>query len=167
MLPALGAFCDWLQASSLSQSIQAASWLVPAVQTVHILAIALLIGAALALSLYMLGVSAKREPAAAVAARYLPVIWGAIPVLLLSGAVLIIAEPARSLKNPIFACKMLLLLVASGVTLTYQIPLRRDPDFWRTSTARVTLAKTLALLSLGLWVGVIFAGRFIAYVEAL
>jgi hypothetical protein len=35
-------FCDSIDATALSQAIQATKWVVPAVQTVHILAIAAL-----------------------------------------------------------------------------------------------------------------------------
>ena len=167
MLLRLSEFCDWLKATPLSVAIQSVSWLIPAVQTVHILAIASLIGASLAMSLHLLGVSARTESSRDVAARYLPILWWALPILLASGAVLIIAEPARSLKNPVMALKMALLLVACIATLAFQLPLRRDASFWRVTRARALTAKSLALLSLGLWVGVIFAGRWIAYVEAL
>ncbi|MEY4511477.1 MAG: hypothetical protein RLZZ450_3599 [Pseudomonadota bacterium] len=167
MLARINQFNDWLAATSLSVGIQSVSWLIPAVQTVHILAIAALIGASLAVSLRLLGVSAQRESSRDIAARYLPIVWWALPILFVSGSVLIIAEPARSLANPIFAIKMGLLSIASLVTLTFQLPLRRDAEFWSATRSRVIAAKSLAILSFGLWVGVIFAGRWIAYVEAM
>jgi len=167
VLARISQFCDWLAATPLSVGIQSVSWLIPAVQTVHILAIAALIGASLAVSLHLLGVSARTESSRNVAARYLPIVWWALPILLVSGAVLIIAEPARSLTNPILAIKMGLLLFASITTLSFQLPLQRDGEFWLSTPARVFAAKSLAVLSFSLWVGVIFAGRWIAYVEAM
>lgn len=167
MLARITQLCDWLAATPLSVGIQSTSWLIPAVQTVHILAIAALIGASLAVSLHLLGVSARTESSRDIAARYLPIVWWSLPILLLSGAVLIVAEPARSLANPIFAIKMGLLLIASIVTLSFQLPLRRDGEFWRATPSRVLVARSLGVLSFSLWVSVIFAGRWIAYVEAM
>ena len=36
-------FCDWLSTTSLSVAFQSANWFVPSVQTVHIIAIAILL----------------------------------------------------------------------------------------------------------------------------
>jgi hypothetical protein len=164
MLQTLQHFCDWLQGTCFSAGIQERSWAVPALQSVHIVAIAALFGATLAYSLHALGVSARDQSTAHVAARHLPIVWGSLPILLASGALLIAAEPARSLLNPVFAIKMALLLVASGLTLYPQWSARRDPSFWDQHTR---LVKGLAGSTLAVWVGVIIAGRLIAYVEAL
>ena len=129
---ALDRFCGWLEQTPLSQAIQGAGWIVPSVQTIHILAIAAVMSSALMLALRLEG-------------RYRRVIWWSLPVLLATGMVMIVGEPARSLANPVFQLKMLLLLSAIAVTL-----IRRD--------SRIT-----ALLSLSLWVGIVFSGRWIAY----
>ncbi|MET0287135.1 MAG: DUF6644 family protein [Polyangiales bacterium] len=163
MLPAIQRFCDWLQGTCFSVGLQTRTWVVPALQSVHIVAIAALIGASLAYSLHVLGFSARDQPTPSVAARHLPIVWGALPVLLVSGALLVAAEPARSLLNPVFAIKMGLLLIASALTLYPQLSARRSPAFWE----RKPLLKGLAGSTLALWVGVIVAGRLIAYVEAL
>jgi hypothetical protein len=164
MLQAIQRFCDWLQGTCFSAGIQTRSWAVPALQSVHIVAIAALFGASLAYSLHVLGLSARDQATPHVASRQLPIVWAALPVLLVSGALLIAAEPARSLLNPVFAIKMGLLLLASGLTLYPQLSARRDPQFW---VRRQRLARGLAGSTLALWVGVIIAGRLIAYVEAL
>ncbi len=165
-LRSLDAFCTWLAATGVSQTIQAAEWVIPAVQTVHILAVALVMSSVLMLDLRLLGVGAADHSMAAVAKRFLPFIWWPLPVLLLTGATLIIAEPARSLENQVFLLKMALLLAAAGVTLASQMPLRRDAAFWELSTGRRRAAKIIAAVSLPLWIGIVFAGRWIAYVQA-
>ena len=92
-MTSLTQFCLWLEQTALSQAI------VPAVQTVHIVAIATVIGAVLMLNLRLLGLVGLDQPVARFSARFLPVIWWTLPVLLVTGAVMIIADPARSLKN--------------------------------------------------------------------
>lgn len=164
-LQALPVFCDWLAATALSQTLQTVGWIIPAVQTVHILSVAAVMTSALMLDLRLLGLRGTDQSVAAVAARFLPFIWWPLPVLLLTGAVLIIAEPSRSLQNPVFLLKMTLLLCAAGVTLAWQMPLRGDPTFWDASLRRMRLARLLALISLPLWAAIICAGRWIAYVQ--
>ncbi len=146
--------------------LQSASWAVPLVQTVHILAIGAVIGSGLMIALRTLGWLAPDQTLAQTNLRFLRVIWWTLPVLLVSGLLMISAEPARSLENPAFLLKMGLLSLSIVVNLGYQTPLRRNPDFWEQSKARRRFGQLIAFVSLALWVGVIFSGRWIAYVEA-
>jgi hypothetical protein len=164
-LHSLDAFCNWLGATATSQTLQTVSWIVPAVQTVHILAVAAVVTSALMINLRLLGVRGTDQPLAAVARRFLPFIWWPLPVLLATGALLITAEPARSLENPVFVLKMGLLLAAAGVTLACQIPLRKNPQFWEVTDTRKRTAKLIAVAAMPLWVAIVCAGRWIAYVQ--
>jgi hypothetical protein len=164
-LQSLEAFCNWLAATSLSQAIQTVSWIIPAVQTIHILAVAAVVTSALMIDLRLLGIRGMDQSVAGVARRFLPFIWWPLPVLLATGAILIIGEPARALKNPVFALKMGLLLVAAGMTWGWQLPLRRNPAFWESSAGRQRLARLIAVASMPLWAAIICAGRWIAYVQ--
>ena len=84
-------------------------------------------------------------------------------MLLLSGAILITGEPTRSLENPSFQLKMTLLILAMLTTLGIQRPLAGAEGYWDQANRRKVLAKLVAVVSLCLWVGIIFAGRWIAY----
>jgi len=156
-------FCSWLEETPLSQAIQSAGWIVPTVQTVHILSIAAVLSSVLMIDLRLMGLLGRDQPLARVSARFRPVIWRTLPVLLATGAVMIVGEPARSLANPVFQLKMALLVAAMIVTLSYQVPLGRNPAFWEGSTGRRGAAQIIAVLSLLLWTGIVFAGRWIAY----
>lgn len=162
----LDRFCEWLKVTPFSVALQSTSWAVPLVQTVHILAIGAVIGSGLMIALRTLGWVAPDQTLASASLRFLRVIWWSLPVLLVTGALMISAEPARSLENSAFLLKMGLLGFSIAVNLGYQTPLKRNPDFWELSRSRRRFGQLIALLSLALWVGVIFSGRWIAYVEA-
>jgi hypothetical protein len=157
-------FCAWIEQTSLSQAIQVTSWSVPTVQTVHILAISAVMASVLMLNLRLLGIVSRERPLAEVSARFRPVIWWGLPVLLASGAILIVGEPVRSLENPIFQLKMTLLIAVIIVTLAYQAPLNKDSRYWESTAGRRAAIKLIAVVSLVLWVGIVCAGRWIAYV---
>jgi hypothetical protein len=161
----LDSFCTWLAATPVSQTIQTVDWIIPAVQTIHILAVAAVVTAALMVNLRLLGIRWSDQSVAAVAGRFLPLIWWALPVLLATGAVLIVAEPARALENPVFLLKMGLLLTAAGVTLACQLPIRTDATFWELSPGRRRAGQLIALASIPLWIAIVCAGRWIAYVQ--
>ena len=164
MLSTLHAFAEWLSTTSLSNTIQNVSWIIPSVQTVHIVCVAIVISAVFLVDLRILGIFARSQPVAALSNRFLTWIWYALIVLLVSGALLIIGEPNRSLMNPAFGLKMLMLLTVAGLTLIIQRPLRADAGYWDASGGRRATVKTIAIVSLALWSGIVFAGRWIAYV---
>lgn len=159
----LRSFCDWLAGTPASLYIQTTDWIIPTVQTVHILCIAVVISAVLLVHLHTLGLAMRSQTSALLAQRFFPWLWCALVLLLASGAILITAEPVRSLPNPMFQIKMALLIAAVALTLLYQRPLRTDPVFWEKTRARRTNASAIAILSLLVWVGIVFAGRWIAY----
>lgn len=158
-------FCQWLASTSPSQAIQSTEWIIPATQTVHIVAVATVVTSALMIDLRLFGVRWQDQAVAAVTRRFVPFIWWSLPVLLATGAVLIVAEPARALQNPVFWLKMGLLLAAICITLACELPMRKEARFWEVSPARRRGAQALAAISLPFWVGIVFAGRWIAYVQ--
>jgi hypothetical protein len=78
---------------------------------------------------------------------------------------LIIAEPQRSLANPAFILKMFLLVAVLLVTVVFQNGIARDDHFWEISAERRANGRLLAGLSVVLWVAILFAGRWIAYID--
>ncbi len=161
----LDTFCTWLAQTPLSQNIQTIEWIIPAVQTVHILCVAGVMSSMLLLNLGLLGLKAADQPFALLAARVVPVIWWSLPVLLTTGVTLIIAEPGRALQNPVFLLKMALLVGAITITLICRRPLRRDSVYWDPISGRRWVGRILAGISLALWIGIVCAGRWIAYVQ--
>jgi hypothetical protein len=158
------AFIDWLAATPLSTMIQTVPWVIPTVQTIHILAIAVVMSSVFMLDLRILGIVSRSQPLAAIAQRFLPWMWWTLIVLLLSGSTLIIGEPGRSLKNPAFILKMSMLLTVLILTGAFQRGLGRDAAFWDRTVRRRIGARLLAGFSLVLWIGIVFAGRWIAYI---
>ncbi len=157
----LDAFCEWLEGTPFSQIIQKTYWIIPTIQIVHILAIAAVAGSVLMINARLLRLIDANQPLPSVARRFLPVIWRALPVLLLSGLLMIIGEPARSLKNPIFQTKVVLILLVCAHTFYLQKRLAgHGEDVTGFGRAR---AFATVLPALVLWVGIIFAGRWIAY----
>jgi hypothetical protein len=155
-------FCVWLDQTPLSQTFQSTDWLVPTLQTVHILSVALIIGAVLMINLRLLGWSNLDLPLDRVCARFLPFIWWPLLALLATGTIMVIGEPARSLQNPVFQLKIALIVVALVATTIFQHRVRRPPAF-ATAGVRARGATAIAFFSALLWGGIIVAGRWIAY----
>jgi hypothetical protein len=115
--------------------------------------------------LRILGVFSRSQPLAALSHRFLTWIWWALIVLLVTGSLLITGEPGRSITNPAFFAKMIMLVIVAALTFVLQRPLATDAGYWDGN--RAITAKSIAILSLLLWSCIVFAGRWIAYVTAL
>jgi hypothetical protein len=159
----LNAICAWIDQTPLSQAIQVTNWVVPTVQTVHILAIAVVASSAFMIDMRLIGVFWPDRPMKSVASRFLPFVWWHLLILFATGAIMIIGEPARSLKNPAFQLKMMLLVAALVVTGLIQFFQRRYAGFGDLGSGPRAVAVTVAVVSLALWSAIIFAGRWIAY----
>jgi hypothetical protein len=158
-------FCKWLAATPLSDTIQTAGWIIPTLQTIHILCVAVLFSSAVLVDLRMWRVLQRDVPLADVARRFLPVVWPVLVILLTTGALLIIGEPRRSLLNTTFYVKMTLLLAAIVLTGSLQWSLSSAADFWDRNAWRRLAARLAATASVLVWCGVLFAGRWIAYTQ--
>jgi hypothetical protein len=157
-------FCDWLSTTGVSVAFQSASWFVPLVQTVHIVAIAILLTSVYVISFRLAGLSRGSHPFAVLTARSMPWIWSALAVLLISGLLLTITEPSRELLNWAFRTKMIMVLILATMMRVVQVHTRRDPGYWSASAAGRHAARVLGIASLLIGAAIVTAGRWIAYV---
>ena len=151
------AISNWLASTTLSQAIQTTHGAIAGIQMMHIVCLATLVALALNLALRFAGRGLAAEPLASLAARFVPAMWICLGLLLLSGALLIVAEPHRTITNPAFYTKMTLLAVAVVCTFRLAALARRQPE--KPTTWRIAAA-TLYML---IWLGIVVCGRYIAY----
>jgi hypothetical protein len=162
----IGEFSGWLAATSLSHTIQTAGWIIPTVQTIHILSVAIVFSSAILVDLRLWRLLNRDVPLPEITRRFLPVIWPVLAVLLITGALLIIGEPRRSLLNSTFYIKMGLLAFAILLTAWLQWSVSSSPNFWDKDRGRRMAGRLAASVSILVWCGILFAGRWIAYTQA-
>jgi hypothetical protein len=129
-------------------------WLYPALECVHIVGVALLLGNLLLLELRVWGFGRALDTQA-LAGLALPVSAAGFGLLALSGMTMFAAAPAELLANRMFVIKMGLVMLAGLNAAAFHARgglHRRD-----------RIARVQTLLSLELWLAVIICGRWIAY----
>ncbi len=135
-------------------------WILPFWKTLHIVAIALLMGVVLAVDLRIFGV-AKGLPARPLQ-RLMPWAVGGFAVSLLSGVLLFRADPQQYLGSPVnlvFYAKILcLVLIGLNDILYFATGLKREVDSVGAGQAASASAKIVASVSLALWFSVIYLG---------
>ena len=144
----------WFEQTAFSIGVREIPWVFPFVLIVHSIAMGFAVGAALAVDLRALGLAPGVRFEAIL--RFLPTMWTAFVVNIFSGLILLAGYPAKALTNPVFYLKLALLGGALWAT-------QRLTGF----AARPASRRSLAIASLLMWGGVIFAGRFLAYTHSV
>jgi uncharacterized membrane protein len=156
-------FVDWLGQSEFSLGLAQSGWVTPTVQTIHILAIAVIVSSVLMIDLRVMGFAGRSQTLRDTSRRFAPWFWGALIVLALTGVAMIVTEPVRSLLAISFWVKMAALAVGIAVAIWFLRSLERN-DAYREETQEVRLrTKAFGIATLLIWVVIIFLGRFIAY----
>ena len=129
-------------------------WAYPALEVVHIVGIALLLGNLAALELRVWGVAGEL-PLRPLARLSLTLAMAGFGLLAISGLAMFAAAPAELLVNRTFTVKIGLVLLAGLNAAAFHA---------RGGLARGDgTARAQTVLSLGLWLAVIICGRWIAY----
>lgn len=116
----------------------------------HAFGMALLVGGGIVISLRGLGVA--RGTQLVDFRAFLPVLWLGAFLAVASGALLLIAYPAKALTNPVFAIKFVCLLLAA---LLLRVQLRNtDPS---------PRLRWLSAMALVLWVAGVAAGKLLLH----
>jgi hypothetical protein len=157
-------FCDWLSTTNLSVAFQSANWFVPTVQTIHIICIAILLTSVYVVSFRLIGLTRGGQTLAVLVAKSTPWIWITLCMLLGTGILLTITEPARELLNWAFRLKMLMVVALAGILLVVQIRMRRSPEYWTASPTRRLAARAIGIAAVIIGAAIVTAGRWIAYV---
>ena len=130
-------------------------WAYPALEVVHIVGIALLLGNLVLLELRVFGRGAAL-PVKDLARLSLSVALCGFGLVAASGLLMFATQPAELLSNRVFTLKMLLLMLAGCNAAWFH---------GRGSLARLDgLARAQMLASTVVWLAVVVCGRWIAYI---
>jgi hypothetical protein len=155
-------FTHWLSQTWLSLAIQTHEWIIPTIQSIHIVAIGIVMASVFMIDLRVLGLAGRDQSLLDTTRRFGPWLSGALCVLLGTGIVMIIGEPARELLAFSFWFKMFLVAVGTLIAAIFQITLKKNEHTWEKSLHRWSV-KSLAVFTFLIWVGIIILGRLIAY----
>ena len=154
---------NWLAQTSLSLTIQTHEWLIPTIQSIHIIAIAVVVGSVLMTVLRVLGWAGRDQTLAQTTARFAPWFFWGLGVLLVTGLAMIVGEPARELLALSFWLKMGLVAIGTSLAVLVDASIKRRGTEWETTLVHRPRVKVLAVVMLVIWASVIVLGRLIAY----
>ena len=158
------AFCRWLEHTAVGGGIRESLWLFPAIETLHLLGMALLLATVAAYDLRLLDLALRGQRVSKVARQLLPWTWLGFAVQVITGTLLFSSEALKIYTNPAFRLKILLILLAGAQALAFHRLAYRNVSAWDVDAPTPISAKLAGALSLLLWTSVVAAGRFIGFV---
>lgn len=155
--------CIWLEATPMATAIAESDWMFPTVETIHVLALTLVVGSIAMLDLRLLGVSWRDKGVVQLSSETLPFTWGAFVVAAISGALMFASSATRYYENMPFRLKIVLLVLAGINMAILHLTAWRAVHGWNLSLPTPRMVRIAATLSLTFWVGVVVAGRWIGF----
>jgi hypothetical protein len=156
-------FAQWLEQTPVSVTIKSVEWVIPLVQSIHILTIGVVFVSLLMIALRVLGWMRADQAFGVVMERFSPWIGKGLVILAATGITLVIGEPIRELMSLSFWLKMGLLLIGVTSAVAFRRSLKPAVvDGGAEPTFSVTV-KSAAMVTVLLWLAIIFLGRAIAY----
>jgi len=157
-------FAGWLSTTFLSVLIQNHNaWVIPAIQSIHIVGIGVVLGSVFMIELRILGWAGMDQTLRQTACRFVPWLTGGLCLLLATGLLMVVGEPVRELITFSFWLKMFLVAVGTLIVALFHIMLRKHEDGWGEMLGRRGSVKFLAVVTFLIWMGIIILGRLIAY----
>jgi len=150
---------QWCENAGLIVAMRRSLWLFPAIESMHLIGLALMGGAVLTVDLCLLGLGpGQHDPArlAREAERWLLI---SLIVMLPTGFLLFMASAVKCYYLPVFWVKM----TALALALIFTFAVRRPVAIAEQVRVGPVWSKVVALVSLFLWSSVAIAGRFVGF----
>jgi hypothetical protein len=145
----------------IGEFMRAYWWAFPTAEALHFVGLSLLVGSLAIIDLRVLGFA--RNLSVRAIHQLLLWTWVGFAINLVTGLLFIFAQASFYYPNVAFRVKLVLILLAGANALWFQRTVQGELPDWSDDAEAPRQAKVIAGVSLGLWVSVIFFGRFIMY----
>lgn len=152
-----------LEAQPLPTAIREGSWLFPTIESVHVLAVVLVVGLVFLMDLRLLGVRAHDPRISRVIAQATPLVWAAFAVALVTGGLLFASSATAYAANRAFQLKFVAMALAGANMAIFHTLSVRGLPAWDAAGRPPSAARIAGMVSLACWVVVVASGRWIGF----
>lgn len=152
-----------LEAAAIPTIIRENGVLFPSIETVHVLAVVLVVGTIAIVDLRLIGLPAHRDGVRKLMADVLPWTWGLFVLAVITGGLLFSTAATKYFDNLPFRLKMLGLLSAGLNMVFFHAVTYRSVGLWDEFVSTPFAAKIAGSTSICLWLAIIVAGRWIGF----
>ena len=154
-----------IESSGLGNWLRSSLKAMPVIESIHVMAVAVVFGTILIVDLRLLGIPNARRAFTRVADELLSLTWGAFVVAVVTGALLFTANATTYFNNAPFRWKMLLLLGAGVNMAIFQFKTLKGVAAWDDHSPTPLAGRIAGASSIVLWTSVIFVGRWIGFTK--
>jgi uncharacterized protein DUF6644 len=159
----INALLKSLEATGLATRIRESIFLFPMIESTHVIGLALVFGTIAIIDLRLLGVASTHRSFQRMASDILKWTWAAFALTALTGSLMFITNASVYYHNFYFRTKMVLLALTGVNMLFFELTAGRTIHKWGTAPSAPRAGKTVAVLSLAMWIGIICVGRLIGF----
>ncbi len=152
-----------IEYSSLGIWIAESTWAFPTLETLHVIALVTVLGTIMVMDLRLLGLASKTIPVTRMSNDILPWTWGGFVLAAITGGLLFASKASSYMINPYFLWKMGLLVLVGINMLFFHFVTYRTVGQWDTAEQVPTMVKVAGVLSLLIWIAIVFFGRAIGF----
>ncbi len=134
-------------------------------EALHMVGLAILLGSLFMVDLRLLNLAARRYSVRQLSDELTPWTWAGFILVFVTGLLLVVTNLTHYVVNRGFQLKMLLLVLAIANMVAFHATVWRQVDAWGAGAKIPVAAKVAGGLSLLFWIGVIFLGRWIAFLS--
>lgn len=159
----MGGFLEALESSGFGETIRLTPKLYPVLMSLHVIGIALLVGPAIVVDLRLLGAGRHLVPVSVCMRCLLPLCHLGFGLAAVTGITMFSGIAVQIGTSAAAPWKLALILAAAVNIVTFHKGIYKSVANWDLDAQPPVQAKIAAALSASIWVGTIFAGRFLAY----
>ena len=159
----IAAILKWLESTPLSIFILESEWAFPTIESIHVIAIALVVGTISIVDLRLLGLASTKRGFTELSHEVLPWTWLAFAVAVIAGLLLFISHATEYFGNTAFRIKLLLILLAGLNMMYFHLFTCQKVSEWDRSFAVPLAGRIAGGISLLCWIAVIGFGRWIGF----
>jgi len=159
----IAAFLKALEATGLATKIRDSLFIFPLLEATHVIGLALVFGTIAIIDLRLIGLASSQRSFKRMYSDILKWTWAAFVLTGLTGALMFITNATVYYHNFYFRTKMLLLVLAGINMGVFELTLGRRVDNWHKAPSAPPLGRVVGVLSIALWIAVIFMGRLIGF----
>src|SRR5438093_5374604 len=154
-------FLASLEASGLAGRIRDSLYLFPLIESSHVIGLTMVFGTIAIIDLRLLGLASTRRPFSRIASDIMKWTWAAFALTVTTGLLMFFTNAGVYYHNFYFRSKMTLLALAGINMLVFELTARRSVQRWDKDPAAPAAGRAVAVVSLVLWISIIFLGRWI------
>jgi hypothetical protein len=163
-MDAINGAIQWINDSAFASAARESFWVFPSIETVHVIAIVVVLGSITRLDMRLMGLTWQDRPVSEVSGEMLPWTWTSFVIAAVFGFMLWASKPFDYFGIAFFDMKMLLIGLAGINMLVFQFGIYRSVGAWDCDPIPPPAVRVAGAISMAFWLCVLVCGRLIGFV---